>query len=48
MFLIDLSQPRIIGLIVGLSIAVVSLAAIIFKYFVHKHNLKKQNEENNV
>ncbi len=40
--LIDFSEHRIIGIIVGISIAVVSLIAILIRYFVHKNKNKKK------
>ncbi len=40
--LIDFSEHRIIGIIVGISIALVSLTAILIRYFVHKNKNKKK------
>ncbi len=38
--LIDFSDHRVIGIIVGVSIAIVSLIAILIRYYVHKNNKK--------
>lgn len=40
--LIDFSEHRVIGIIVGVSIAVVSLIAILIRYFVHKNRNEKK------
>ena len=40
--LMDFSEHRIIGIIVGISIALVSLTAILIRYFVHKNKNKKK------
>lgn len=42
MFLISFTEPRVIGIVVGLSIAVVSLTAIVIRYFVHRHRVKSE------
>lgn len=45
MLAIDFSEPRVIGLIVGGSIALISLSAILIRYLVREHKRKKSSNE---
>lgn len=48
MFLIDFTDHRVIGIIVGISIAVISLTSIFIRFLVREHKRKKSvptNEE---
>lgn len=42
MFLIDFTDHRIIGIIIGASIAVISLTAILIHFLVREHKRKKE------
>lgn len=42
MFLIDFTEHRIIGIIIGASIAVISLTAILIRFLVREHKRKKK------
>ncbi len=45
MFLIDITEHRIIGIIIGVSIAVISLTAILIRFLVREHKRKKEKPQ---
>jgi hypothetical protein len=45
MFLMDITEPRVLGLIIGGSIAIVSLVAIFLRFLLRQHCLKQNKME---